>query len=128
MSADNGIYILKTLKTLKTLKGYGFEYRVAHLQGVENYQWDDTKQNPDKDYVGDYTDDPDVQIINARLLWKDCAVHTDQDAAWKVAEAIYDDIMKDDMCPIVEYGISVIYIPREFKVARRRTKTDSRRK
>ena len=120
MSADNGIYILQTLK------GNGFEFRVAHLQAVENYQWDDNKQNPDKDYVGDYTDDADVQIKNARQMWKGCEVFIDRDAAWKKAEEIYDEIMKDDFCPILEYGIQIIYIAREFRAARR-SKTASRR-
>jgi len=32
MSADNGIYILETL---------GSEFRVAHLQAIENIYWDD---------------------------------------------------------------------------------------
>ena len=37
MSADNGIYILKTPKD----NNEGFEYRVIHSQAIENIYWDD---------------------------------------------------------------------------------------
>ena len=118
MSADNGIYVLRTLKP-STLDVDGnahanYEYRVRHLQAVENVDWDETKKNPDVDYVGDYTDNDDVRIRNAREMWKDCQVFTDYAEATKEAQRQYDEVMNDDFCPIVEYGICNVVIDREF--------------
>ena len=39
MSSDNGIYILKT-KAEKPVPESDFEYRVAHVGGIENIYWD----------------------------------------------------------------------------------------
>ena len=99
MSADNGIYILQTNK------GDGFEFRVVHLQAVENYQWD----NVDKCY----TDDEDVLIENAREMWRDCEVFTDKREAFLEADEQTEEILSDD-CGILEYGICTIKIDREF--------------
>ena len=46
MSADNGIYILKTLMPPKKTNNYyesqnGYEYRVAHCQAIENIDYSD---------------------------------------------------------------------------------------
>lgn len=94
MSSDN------TVAILKTPKGNNFEYRVAHQMAIENYQWDDAK--------GDYTDDPQVQIKNAREMWRDCPVFTTSDDALIEAKAIYDQVVW------TEYGISFIIIDAEF--------------
>lgn len=91
MSADNGIYILSTLK------GKGHEYRVAHLQAVENYEWDDK--------IKGYTEDPDVQIKNAREMWDGCKVFKKEKGALKLAHKLADDV------DILEYGICYVYIP-----------------
>ena len=94
MSADN------TIAILKTPKGDGFEYRVRHLQGIENLEWD--KQ------IGGYTDDLDVHIVNARLMWKDCEVFGSE------AEATARALKLEKEYSYVEYGISCIDIDREF--------------
>lgn len=94
MSADNGIYILKTPK------GDGFEYRVAHLQGIENYEWDEQ--------IGGCTDDPDVYIDNARYMWKDCEVFSDEVGVMTLA------LKMEREYTYVEYGICCIDIDREF--------------
>lgn len=104
MSADNGIYILETS---------GSEFRVSMLQAVENYMWDDNLQQPDKSYCGGYSNNPDIQIVNAREMWKDCKVYSNSEDAMTEAKIIYDEIMSSDF-PILEYGISFIKIDRKF--------------
>jgi hypothetical protein len=91
MSADNGIYILKT---------EGPEYRVAHLQAVENVNWDHSKN--------DYTDDPDVMIQNAREMWSPCQPFNSEAEALKIASHM---LQREFIC---EYGICSIEIPRVF--------------
>jgi len=94
MSADNGIYILATPK------GDGFEYRVEHLQSIDNYMWD-------HDLHCD-TDDKDIWIKNAREMWKGCEVLESQIDALKLAEELLE---QEYIC---EYGISFISIRRKF--------------
>jgi len=94
MSADNGIYILSTLK------GRGYEYRVAHLQAVENVDWDDKTK--------DYTKKDDVRIVNARGMWDGCKVFTNEDTAHELAHDLAED------CTILEYGICSVHINKEF--------------
>lgn len=99
MSADNGVYILKTKR------GDGWEYRVAHLQAVENYLWNqDTHEE---------TSDEDVHIKNAREMWNGPVFSSKQDAL-READLMAEEILNDDFCPVLEYGISTITIPREF--------------
>ena len=100
MSADNGVYILETK---------GPEYRVAHLQAVDNvyYSWstaDDGTTN------GDEVDDQDIWIMNAREMWFGAPVFTDEDEAWRAARELHDKI------DYTEYGISKIEIDRVFNV------------
>ena len=97
MSADNGVYILRT---------EGPEYRIKHLQAVENLYWDE--------HIGGETQDRDVWIVNAREMWKGCEVFTDMYDALNEAHRIYEEIMSDDFCPICEYGICSITIGRKF--------------
>ena len=96
MSADNGIYILRT-----TNKDQPHEYRVAHLQAVENYQWDDEKK--------DYTSDPDVQIKNASEMWAGCQVLFNRTAALEWADKTMREV------GYTEYGIQFIEIDRPFR-------------
>ena len=100
MSADNGIYILETV-------GYGVpsEYRVKHLQAIDNVYWDNVKKES--------TNNQDIHIINARCMWNGCKVFTDRVEALKEADRIYREIMGSDF-PIIEYGISLITISRKF--------------
>jgi hypothetical protein len=94
MSSDNGIYILTTPK------GNGHEYRVAHQMAIDNYLWDDESN--------DYTNDPKVLIKNAREMWKDCKVLTEESEAFQEAVIIYEDV------GYTEYGIQFINISEEF--------------
>ena len=94
MSSDSGIYILTTTK------GNGHEYRVAHQMAIENYQWDDKKN--------DYTNDSQVLIKNAREMWKDCKVLTEETEAFQEAVRIYEDV------GYTEYGIQFVNISAEF--------------
>ena len=104
MSADNGVYILET----NTKEHNRKEYRVRHLQAVENVGWDDNKQEPDKNYCGGYTDDPDITIKNARKMWSGCQVFYSEENALKEAWKMLKDL---DVC---EYGICRIQIDRIF--------------
>ena len=95
MSADNGIYILQTPRV-----GLGYEYRLAHLQAVENYLWDEK--------IGKQTEDLDVWIKNARKMWCGVAPMFSRAVAFQEAEKLYNEY------GYVEYGIRVIEIDREF--------------
>lgn len=92
MSADNGIYILET---------DGPEYRVAHLQAVENINWNES--------LGREDSSDDTAIDNASRMWKGSAVHTSRQTALMEADKMARD------CPVLEYGISFIKIKRSFK-------------
>jgi len=86
MSADNTIAILHTKDG----------YRIAHAQAIENIYYQCNRKG-----------DPQ---FNARQLWlyfSNCKVFTTMEEAWKEAQRIYDEIMNDDFCPIVEYGIQI---------------------
>lgn len=100
MSADNGVYILETSKDS------GKEYRVAHLQAVENVYWDYSSRQS--------SNSPDVCIQNARRMWKDAPVFVDRIEALRKADEIASEILSDGFCPILEYGISFIVVDREF--------------
>lgn len=116
MSADNGIYILKTLK------GDGHEYRVAHLQAVGNYLWKRCSvHGSEYDFLNceecnncNECNDPKEHIANAREMWNKSDVYVSKDEAFTKANEIYDTIINDDFCPILEYGISYIVIDMEF--------------
>lgn len=127
MSADNGIYILKTLDG----------YRVAHLQAIENIYWwpsccsdPDIQEEIDQDGYGGgqyaqevfYHDkcqncgrrDPEHECrdkINPIVIFdyfNKCKVFLTEDEAFKEADRIYTEITNDDFCGIVEYGIQKI--------------------
>lgn len=91
MSADNGVYIMETLT-------YGLEneFRVAHLQSVDNYLWDLVNMK--------VTDDEDWHLFNARRTWTGPAMSSD--AADRLAEQIHDGL---EVC---EYGIVNLKINR----------------
>ena len=114
MSSDNGIYILETPK------GDGKEYRVAHLQAVENYLWhvcskhgfdlhfgNDGRPGCDECRSGE-CDHVECHIENAREMWGDCKVFTNQDDALKFALDLANQV------EWTEYGICSIIIPKEF--------------
>lgn len=93
MSTGSGIYILETGIDEK-------QYRVAHLQAVENYQWDHEK--------GCYTDDVDVWIENIRCMWGHCIAYSTLDIAIVLAKKMVADILNDPKCSILECEINVI--------------------
>jgi len=102
MSADNGIYILKTL----ALNG-SWEYRVKHLQDVGSYRWDYLMKNADDaEYgPGGYTDDTTWHIFNAKRMWTGCLVYDNPFDADIAAGNQHREI------GYTEYGISEICIP-----------------
>ena len=81
MSADNGIYVLKTKD----------QYRVAHLQAIDNVYWSaiDGKQ---------------IKLVPTRVveLWGDCKFTRDGDKALSIAHKWEGSL------PICEYGVCVI--------------------
>ncbi len=122
MSADDGIYILETGISKK-------EYRVAHLQAIENIAYD--KDAPDFEWCNQsgsinknhdfrtcpscrarqkkfHSDDPNVHIRNARDMWGNCQVFTTEADAMHKAMELYRE------CCICEYGIQTIAIERDF--------------
>ena len=93
MSADNGIYILKTPNE----DGSGFEFRVTHSQSIENI----------------YNIYPEVDPDGLIAYFGHCKVLT-EDEAHKKAFEMENEILNDSYCPILEYGISTISLPHYF--------------
>jgi len=91
LSADNGIYILDTPRR----EGIGREYRVAHLQAVQDVDWDGLH-------------------LLIRRLWRGAGVWFEKDEALIAAGDMYDEIMQDDFCPVVEYGIQFVRVEEVF--------------
>lgn len=94
MSADNGIYILKSPK------GKGFEFRVIHAQAIENINYEPDKGGFNTEQIKRYFDSAQV--------------FSDEDQAWRKARDMAKEITSDEFCFILEYGISSISIPFEF--------------
>lgn len=91
MSADNGVYILATRGRKR--KGRGREYRVAHVQAIENAWFD-----------------PDYPASRPRLnrelvleLFGKSKVFTDLKIARGYAERILEEVV------YAEYGIRVLW-------------------
>lgn len=115
MSADNGIYILQTKDG----------YRVVHAQGIDNIYWWETWNccgNPvpafevsrgnycihcgnslpiheKRDYINPLT--------LAEYFGLSNVLETEEEA-WEEANQLYDAIMDDDFCPMVEYGVQFV--------------------
>ena len=85
MSADNGIYILKTPKDGAEEE---FEYRVIHAQGIDNIE-----------------DEDPAMVIS---YFGKCEALTKEEAQNKAFE------MEED-CYILEYGISSIVLSHSFQ-------------
>ena len=94
MSADNGIYILKSPK------GNSFEFRVIHAQAIENINYD--------------PDESGFNIEALKTYFGRAQVFSDEDKAAKEACSMADAVVGDTFCPILEYGISYISIPFKF--------------
>lgn len=95
MSADNGIYILKTKD----------QYRVAHLQAIDNVSWsiiDGNWQNK-KETRG--------KCVPTRVIemWGKCKYTRDENVALKIAHRWASSI------PICEYGVNIITYNKTWK-------------
>lgn len=98
MSSDNGIYLLVS----PTEDGCS-EYRVIHTQGIDNLYWDDD--------AGDYRDD--IQPAALLSYFKKSQILTKEKAYAKAFE-MEEEVMNDDFCPVLEYGISTITLDKPF--------------
>ena len=88
MSADNGIYILKT----KAPAGEGFEYRVEHAMAIENICYNVATGEYQKDFI------PEVAFD----YFGRSDVFTDEGEALKYAHE------QEPMYEILEYGVSIL--------------------
>ena len=96
MSADNGIYILKS---------DGPEWRVIEAQAIENIYWNEkTKSCADQPYFN--------QKEVVRYFGR-CEVFLSEEEVDVEACRLVQEIA-DSACPILEYGISVIHFPGKF--------------
>ena len=90
MSADNGIYIGWFGKENK-------EFRVIHAQAVENLYYRNGENA--------------VAIVD---YFKNAAAFDNLEAAQKEAFRQKEEILNDDFCPILEYGICSLKFSRSF--------------
>lgn len=90
MSADNGVYILKTpnFKTGHT------EFRVAHCQAIENINY------------------PGEEVKYIKMYFGKSKICKSQIEALTEAQRIYDQLNEDGFC--IEYGIQTIELEKEF--------------
>ena len=96
MSADNGIYILKTPKPRFNNE---FEYRVTECSAIDNI-----------DYYPPGSEKRDAMVV---LYFGKSDFYGSLDAAMQEATRIYTELMSGPF-PICEYGISVINWADEF--------------
>lgn len=95
MSADNGIYILKTKD----------QFRVAHLQTIDNVSWS---------YIdGDWQniDSKRGKLVPTRVIemWGDCRFTRNESIAKRIALEWASSL------PICEYGVSTVDYPKTWK-------------
>jgi hypothetical protein len=107
MSADNGIYILRSpIRPLTDELGVDpepwspirEEFRVTHAQAIDNLEFE-----------------PDCQGFNTGILidyFGKCEVFTSRDQAYELARKKADEIAME--CLPLEYGISEIRLPFPF--------------
>lgn len=88
MSADNGVYILKT----------GKQYRVKHLQAIDNLYWDNN---------GNYHD----HMLPTKIvkMFGECKYTYSADKALNIALTILDELS------ICEYGIVLLDAKKSWK-------------
>jgi len=99
MSADNGIYIGKFPKDI------GHEYRVIHAQAIENLEFFD-KEEDAKKYAGE-NPRAIVEYFGGAPVYSETR-------AFHEAQRMEKEILSDDFCPILEYGISTITFKHPF--------------
>ena len=94
MSADNGVYILRTTTTQKGV----FEYRVTYAQAIENIYFNKLGSKKWASVVKDY--------------FGNSMVYSTREGAWEKAGKVYDAIVNGgDIC---EYGIEEIHVNRRY--------------
>ena len=95
MSADNGIYILKTKD----------QYRVAHLQAIDNVSWSIID--------GDWQNKKETRgkCVPTRVIemWGKCKYTRDENVAYRIAHKWASSL------PICEYGVNVITYNKTWK-------------
>ena len=97
MSADNGIYILKTLSQ----SGRGSEYRIGYAAAIDNLTQPD-RHEADK---------------CARQIFGESMVLNTYKGAQSVAKGIHYDLVKSGI--YIEYGIVLIELSKPFPLSRR---------
>lgn len=96
MSADNGIYILKS---------EGPEFRVIEAQAIENINWNkQTKSCCDPHYFN---------MKEVGRYFGKCKVFLSEAEADIESTKMVQEIA-NSACPILEYGVSMIYLPCKF--------------
>lgn len=96
MSADNGIYILKS---------EGPEFRVVEAQAIENINWNErTRSCDDRNYFN---------MEEVRRYFGKCKVFLSEAEADVETSRLVQEIV-DSACPILEYGVSMICLPCKF--------------
>ena len=88
MSADNGIYILKT----KASKGKGHEYRVSHAQAIENVYYDVSSGEQWENFIPE----------RAFQYFSEAKVLTDSKTALWTAHTLAETYS------VLEYGVSIL--------------------
>jgi hypothetical protein len=93
MSADNGIYVLQLRD----------QSRVIHAQCIENLWWST---------VEDKTVD---EMVSTRIIeyFRKALPLTSAEARLKAFE-MEDEILSDDFCPVLEYGISTLKVDKTW--------------
>ncbi len=96
MSADNGIYILKT----RTMDGAYFpsEYRVLHAQAIENIYYNAEAKSDLEMFHQDSTFTPEIAYDH----FKECLVFHYIEKAMTYAHQLAEEQ------PILEYGVSIL--------------------
>ena len=99
MSADNGIYILKTKD----------QYRIIHAQAIENIYWEH-----DNRYAY-YSNCGTNRLVPSRVVefWGNSKYTKDEAIAFKVAHAMLNKIERN--CGICEYGIRTFTYNKTWK-------------
>lgn len=94
MSADNGIYILKTKD----------QYRVAHIRAIENLYWSAILSR-----YGGYYDCSKLIPTRVVEIWGDCKFTRDENKALDIAHKWASKL------PACEYGVCVVTDNRTWK-------------
>ncbi len=100
MSADNGIYILKTQGPQVDGRSTGDEHRVAHVMGIDNIYYNVNTGKYDDAFVPQ----------EAFRCFGDCKVFDSYDEALVYAHQLAEEQ------PVLEYGVSVLEHPDQMFV------------